>query len=193
MEPRLLGLASVLLLSGCWKYLEEGVYDSVDGDYLPGDYGLYNQRPFFLLEEVPTWFRVAVLHSSKNQVGLAFLQYRYDYYSYNEWFDYRRLDEEGEPPNFVLCERRQEQFVCLAQQDGQAILGRVNDYDDFTLFGSGSESPEGTVINDLMISFTHGFQRLENISGGQDIWGDEIFTQKDLEQLQQDFDDWMDR
>ncbi|MCK6507992.1 hypothetical protein L6R53_32270 [Myxococcota bacterium] len=188
----------MLLLSGCWQYLEPGLYGAVDGRYLPENYWLYNQAPFFLLEESQTWFRVAVLESSRSQVGLAFLLYRYDPYSYDQWFDYSRLDygrsgDDVEEPNFVLCDRRDAQFVCKTEENGRTILGRVNSHDSFTLFGSGSESAEGTVVNDLMISFTYEFSLLDDISGGEDLWGQDIFTQGDWKQLESDFDHWMDR
>lgn len=191
MELRLVGVASMLLLSGCWQYLEPGVFRSIDGQHVPDEFSLNNQAPSFYLDDYPTAFRIAVLESSRDQLGLAILQYHYDESSYREWFDYTRFGEEGEPPNFVLCERRQSQFVCKADENGQAIFGRVHSHDGFTLFGSGSESPEGTVINDRMISFTYEFKRLDDISGGKDQWGDDIFSQRDWERLQQDFDDWM--
>ena len=192
MELRPLGFAPALLLGGCWQYLEPGMYHSVHGNFVPEEYSLYNQAPFFLLEEVPTYFRVAVLESSRDQVGLAFLLYVHGYMDY-DFYDYTRLGEVGESPNFVLCERIQAQFVCKADEDGQAIFGRVNTHDGFTLFGSGSESAEGTVINDIMLSFVYEFELLQDISSGEDPSGRDIFTEGEWRQLETDFADWMER
>lgn len=194
MEPRLLGFAGILMLSSCWQYLEPGMYRQAEGGFVPEDFLLYNQSRIELLEHQGTYFRVAVLHSREDELGLAFLVSSVDYYSLHAFYDYTRLGDEGDVPNFVLCDRAVDRFTCKSDKGGRLIMGSVNSLNGFTLFGSGSESQEGTVMNGKVISFTYEFQTDPDLSGGKDPWtGEDIFTQADWERLQSDFDEWMAR
>lgn len=194
MGPRLIGVTGILLTSGCSRYLESGLYRQTGGMFVPADFLLYNQERIQIPEVPETYFRVAVLRSRGDELGLAFLRLVGHYYSLSEYYDYTRTGEEGDVPNFVLCDRAGDRFACNSDQDGRLIIGTVNGLNSFTLFGSGSEAPEGAVINDMMISFTYEFQTDPDLSGGTDPWtGEDIFTQADWEKLQADFDEWLAR
>lgn len=181
MEPRLVGIAWVLVFSSCQHDLQPGLFQQ-SGHFVPTEFQMSNRLFYYDSWAGATLVFPALLHRTDDQLGFALLV------PYGEsmdelWWEHKVSGE----PNFMLCDRFLKQFVCEAEEDGRFILGKVNGPNNFTMFGSGSEWDGGRLMEGQIISFAYEFTAQSSPASGY------VIAPDDWADLEDQFNEWLPR